>query len=486
MSRSIAFLGTGSDVGKSIISAGVGFLLAKRGYRVAPFKAQNMSNNSYVTRDGGEMGRAQVVQARACGVEPSTDMNPILLKPSSHTGSQIIVNGKLYKTVEAREYYNLTKVCSDYAFKSLHKLIEMYDILVIEGAGSCTEMNLRDRDFVNFATAIEANAAVILVADIERGGVFSQIIGTLELLSDREKSLVKGIIINKFRGDLSLFDSGVEYIQNRCNIPVLGVIPWMDNVPLEEEDSVAVFNKIDPITIIDEIYNIGIVVTPHVSNYTDFFPLENLNGVGVSYLSKPNSIDKFDALIIAGTKSVISDLRFLKERGWEAALHSFKGRVVGVCGGYQMLGSRIVDLEGVDGVVGTENGFNLLTAETTFLMDKVVNNSLGFSSLWGCKISGYQIHNGITTHNQEPFITISKEKYDGEIDSYKRVIGTYFHGLFESVDTVRALLNWIDPSRVSKIDFNNCQFESGINSVGKHLLDSLDFEKIISIIEEQD
>jgi len=484
MSRSIAFLGTGSDVGKSVITAGVGHILHRLGYSVAPFKAQNMSNNSFVTQSGGEMGRAQVVQARACDVEPTVDMNPVLLKPSSDTGSQVIIHGTVFDSVEARDYYEMSAYCREKAFESLRKLQDEYDLLVIEGAGSCSEMNLKRRDFVNFAAAVEADAAVILVADIERGGVFAQVVGTIELLEPHERALVKGIIINKFRGDVTLFDSGVTFLEERYGIPIIGVVPWMADMPLEEEDAVALYSQIDPIKPKEGVYKIGVVVAPHVSNYTDFAPLESVDGVGLTYLSTPNKCSEFDLLIIAGTKSVISDLQFLKSKGWESTLSQFNGKILGVCGGYQMLGKEITDHFGIDGKPGYESGFGLLSGITTFAGSKQVKNSSGESALWGTEVAGYEIHNGVTVHEGEPFCWFGTTP-DGEVSSDQRIAGTYLHGLFEESSTVRALLNWVDPSRVSRVTIVPDSFSDAITKVADHLSQALDIETLLNIIGEK-
>ncbi len=483
MSRSLAFLGTASDVGKSVITASVGYLLERRGFRVAPYKAQNMSNNSFVTSSGGEMGRAQVVQARACGIEPHTDMNPILLKPASDTGSQVVIHGKVFTSVEARDYYKMSVQCREAAFESLHRLQEQYDLLVIEGAGSCAEINLRGRDFVNFPAALEADAAVILVADIERGGVFAQIVGTLELLSSEERALVKGIVINCFRGDVSLFDSGVTFIEERCKLPVLGVVPWMADMPLEEEDAVALYGQIDPSEPIIGDVSIGVIVSPHVSNYTDFAPLSSCSGVGVTFLTKPKFLDSFDCLIIAGTKSVISDLRYLKKRGWEKALNEFPRNILGVCGGYQMLGEMISDPEGIDGPAGEEAGFALLPARTHFESTKRLNNSRGVSELFKGSVSGYEIHNGCTKHSAAPFAALDCGIDDGAISENGRVAGTYLHGLFEEPDTVRNFLNWIVPDKADLVKITADPFQEGIAKVAEHVADALDMEQLIAIVE---
>lgn len=482
MPRSLAFLGTASDVGKSVITASVGYLLEHHGLAVAPYKAQNMSNNSFVTSEGGEMGRAQVVQARACGIEPHTDMNPILLKPASDTGSQVVINGKVFKSVEARDYYTMSSHCRKAAFESLHRLQEQYDLLVIEGAGSCAEINLRGRDFVNFPAALEADAAVILVADIERGGVFAQIVGTLELLTPEERALVKGVIINRFRGDVSLFDSGVSFLEERTGVPVLGVVPWMSDMPLEEEDAVALYSMIDPAEPAGGSVKVGVIVSPHVSNYTDFAPLSTCEGVGVTFMTKPNNLHEFDVLILAGTKSVVSDLRYLKERGWHEALHSYDGKIFGICGGYQMLGEKIIDLHGIDGTAGDESGFGLLPTETIFEPKKRLSNSTGYSELFNCEVSGYEIHHGVTSGGSS-FARLNDGISDGAVSQNGRVAATYLHGIFENPNTVKAFLNWAVPEKSSDISITADPFQEGMAQVAKHVESALNMELLMKIVE---
>lgn len=484
MARSLAFLGTASDVGKSVITAAIGYLLEHRGISVAPYKAQNMSNNSFVTKENGEMGRAQVVQARACAVEPHTDMNPILLKPASDTGSQVVIHGHVYNSVEARDYYEMSKFCRDKAFESLYRLREKYDCLIIEGAGSCAEMNLRGRDFVNFPTALEADAAVILIADIERGGVFAQVVGTLELLSPEEKALVKGVIINRFRGDISLFESGVQFLEERTGVPILGVVPWMQDMPLEEEDAVALYGQIDPDHVVQGEIKIGVVVAPHVANYTDFAPLLVCEGIGVTFVTKPDHIDLFDTIIIAGTKSTVSDLAYLKKRGWKEALADFNGKIWGICGGYQMLGKTVSDMEGIDGTASEESGFELLDTKTHFERSKRLSNSTGNSSLFGT-VAGYEIHCGRTESNEDSFVTLSDGVLEGAVRSDNRVAGSYLHGIFERPETVKAFLNWAVPDKADRITIHEDPFQNAISRVAEHVGSALDMERIFTIVEER-
>ena len=376
--KAIAFLGTGSDVGKSIVVTAIGRIFKNLGYSVAPYKAQNMSNNSYVTLEGGEMGRAQVVQAEACGVEPHTDMNPVLLKPNTDIGAQVVLQGKAVGNALAADYFKDTSKIRQPAFQSLEKLKAAHDLVVIEGAGSCGEVNLRSRDFVNFETAHAADAPVILVADIDRGGVFAQLIGTLKVIPEADRKRVAGFIINKFRGDAALFDDGIQYLEKETGLPVLGLIPYFRHIEIDPEDGLPLETVIDPQTgPLPGKINIACIRLPHISNFTDFNPLIRNDAVSFHYLSQPRKLEGYDALILPGTKNVRFDLQWLKDNGWEELIADFKGQVLGVCGGFQMLGNSIQDPHGVEGEPGDTPGFGLLDIETVLEKEKVLSRSQG-------------------------------------------------------------------------------------------------------------
>ena len=335
MAHAIAVLGTGSDVGKSLIAAGFCRLLYRSGVRVAPFKAQNMSLNSFVTPEGGEMGRAQVLQAQACGVSPHVIMNPILLKPEADSQSQVIVQGKVWERQGAQEYFTKKAVLWEKVKASYEMLAKTYEVIVIEGAGSAAEMNLRDRDIVNWPVAQMADAAVILLADIDRGGVFAQVIGTMDLLAPEERQRVMGVVINKFRGDLTLFDDGVKIIEERIGVPVLGVLPYLKNVELDQEDSVAIEQyRMTPFET--ETVNIAVVLLPHMSNFTDFNQLAAESDVALRYVASPNELHGADVIILPGSKTTIADLDYLRKAGFDEALtkQGQQGReIIGICGG---------------------------------------------------------------------------------------------------------------------------------------------------------
>jgi adenosylcobyric acid synthase len=399
---SVAILGTGSDVGKSLVAAGICRLLYRAGTNVAPFKAQNMSLNSYVTPDGGEMGRAQVLQAQACGLAPHVDMNPILLKPEADEKSQVIVHGKVWRSQEARDYFERKSPLFEFVKASYDRLASQYSVLVIEGAGSAAEMNLRDRDIVNWPVVEMADAAVILVADIDRGGVFAQVIGTMDLLAPKERQRVIGVVINKFRGDLSLFDDGIKIIEERTGVPVLGVVPYLRNLELDQEDSVDIERfRMTPFGT--ETVNVAVVLLPHMSNFTDFNQLAAESDVALRYVASLKELQGADVVILPGSKTTIADLAYLRKSGFEDAFTAHMhqgGEMIGVCGGYQMLGNTIADPRHVE-PGGSSKGLGLLDVETELLTSKktvqVRAQALSAFLDHGCLVEGYEIHMGVTT-----------------------------------------------------------------------------------------
>ena len=399
--RPLMILGSGSDVGKSIMVAGLCRIFRQEGIRVAPFKAQNMALNSFITPEGGEMGRAQVTQAQAAGLTPHVDMNPILLKPSSEVGSQVIVHGQVYGNFSAQEYYRHKPCLTQKVMESFRRLSRDYDLIVLEGAGSAVELNLKKNDLVNFSMARKAGAAVLLVADIDRGGVFAATIGTFHLLTPTERRLLAGFIINKFRGDAALFKEGERIIERRTRRPVLGVVPYAPDLALPEEDSVALGRKQSgnswPET---NALKVGVVRLPHLSNYTDFDPLEQEPGVALRYLDHRHGLEGADLLILPGTKNTISDLVYLKETGLFEQIQAHVrrgGHLLGICGGYQILGQEVRDPLGVEGPSRTEAGLGLLPVITTMAGAKTTTQvqarTPGGHSL---VIEAYEIHMGET------------------------------------------------------------------------------------------
>ena len=462
----IMVLGTASGVGKSTVATALCRYYKNKGFKVAPFKALNISLNSYVTEDGLEMGRAQVVQAEACELKPMAYMNPILLKPSVNNKTQVIVNGKVHCTMDAYKYKELNKELKKIVKETFDNFSKDYEVMILEGSGSCAEINLRDTDIANMSMAKSADADVILVADIDRGGVFASVLGTLMLLRDEERARVKGVIINKFRGNVDYFKDAMKQLEDIIKVPVLGVLPYFE-LDIEDEDSVTERIKNKAITGLD----IVIIRLPHMSNFTDFNNIERLKDVTVRYVDNVEEINDPDLVIIPGTKNTINDLRYIKKVGIFDKIKNLEKRgsiILGICGGYQMLGNNISDLKGIEGEVTSENGFGLLDIETIFneekrtkQVDGIIENSCGiFKSCIGIKVKGYEIHNGVTNIKDESTIFIKGENNEalGVYNKEKNVLGTYLHGIF---DEKEFLLNFINDIRESK----------GLNIIEKELLD---------------
>ena len=472
--------GTMSNAGKSLVAAGLCRLLHQEGFRVAPFKSQNMALNSFITREGLEMGRAQVMQAEAAGTEPSVYMNPILLKPTSDVGSQVIVNGRVRGNMKAREYFEYKKELIPDILAAVEHLSEDYDIIVIEGAGSPAEINLKDHDIVNMGMAELVDAPVLLVGDIDRGGVFAQLLGTLELLEPEERSRVKGLIINKFRGDKTILDPGIRMLQERSGIPVVGVLPYMD-ISLEDEDSLSERLENRREGRID----IAVIRLPYISNFTDFNVFDAFPETNVRYVTRIQELGSPDLLILPGSKSTVNDMRWLKESGLDAAVIGYAragGIVFGICGGYQMLGERIGDPECTE-TGGEIGGLGLLPLETELAPEKVMGQTEGsfrevtgaLKGLSGRTYRGYEIHMG-RTHivGEEPRnhgvgedrARIFTENGTGY--SSGNVYGTYIHGIFDAEEVVPELLRVLAERKglsrdgveeISYADFKDRQFD---------------------------
>lgn len=477
---------TMSSAGKSLLCAGLCRLLREEGYRVAPFKSQNMALNSYITRDGLEMGRAQAVQARAAGLEPDVRMNPILLKPTSDQGSQVIVNGRVRGNYRASEYYAFKHTLLPDIQSAYEALAAEYDVVVLEGAGSPAEINLKQGDFVNMGMAKLARAPVLLIGDIDRGGVFAQLYGTLALLEEDERQLVKGTIINKFRGELALLESGLQQLQSLTHKPVAGVVPWLD-VDLEDEDSLSQrFSARTRAAVLD----IAVIRLPRISNFTDFAPLEATDGVGVRYITRPAELGTPDLVILPGTKSTLSDLRWLRTQGLASAICKLAARnipVLGICGGYQMLGRRITDAVGAEGG-GTLDGLGLLPVETVFSIEKRQTQVTGRVLPWDTPVQGYEIHMGRTTVDPAapPFVRLSGGREDGCIQG--SVMGSYLHGFFDEAESRTALLTALCEKKgvsleAPALDWEDYQ-ETQYKKLAQALRESLDLTLIHRILEE--
>lgn len=448
MAKNIMFQGTASTVGKSIMTAALCRVLNDEGYQVAPFKAQNMALNSFVTKEGKEMGRAQVVQAEAARVEPTVAMNPVLLKPTGDMGSQVIVHGQVYKNLSAKDYYSNKEHLMAEVKKAYKCLDEAFDVIVIEGAGSPAEINLRKNDIVNMGLAEAVDSPVILIGDIDKGGVFAQIYGTYMLLSPSEQKRIKGYIINKFRGDVSLLTPGLEMFRDYLDIPCLGVVPWRD-IQVDDEDSVTDrFMKKEDAPIV-----IGVVRLPYLSNFTDFTVLDLEEDVSVRYILAPEDFDEVDMVVLPGSKSTIKDLTFLKKKNVDQAIiraHRKGVPIMGICGGYQMLGDRIEDPEHVEGDGEVIGGLGLLAMTTKMATTKhtvqsegeVLVAPRGVPDGGNLKVNGYEIHMGVTTlgDGARPWIQLADGHMDGAINEAGDVFGTYLHGVFDHHSLRQAIL----------------------------------------------
>lgn len=443
--RCIMVQGTMSGAGKSMLCTALCRIFSQDGYRVAPFKSQNMALNSYVTRDGLEMGRAQVVQAQAAGIEPDVRMNPVLLKPCSDTGSQVIVQGEVRGRMPAAEYFRYKKQLIPEILEAYRSLSAQYDVIVIEGAGSPAEINLKADDIVNMGLAKLVNAPVLLAGDIDRGGVFAQLYGTVALLEPDERARVGGLVINKFRGDPTILHPGLSMLEARTQIPVLGVVPYLD-VDLDDEDSLA--PRLENETIHKPI-DITVIRLPRLSNFTDFTPLENHPVLGIRYASNPSVLGHPDLIILPGTKSTMEDLLWMRQNGLEAAVlkaASAGTPILGVCGGYQMLGQTLQDPEGTEGNLPghTLHGLGLLPVDTVFTAQKTRTRVQAVTlrgALADARLEGYEIHMGSTQVHGEPFCMLHNGITEGCCQGL--VFGTYLHGLFDTGELTVKLANWL-------------------------------------------
>ena len=512
MAKTLMIQGTMSNAGKSILTAGILRILKQDGFRAAPFKSQNMALNSYITREGLEMGRAQVVQAEAAMTEPLADMNPILLKPTNDIGSQVIVQGVAIGNMPAREYFAYKKTLIPKIMESFHRLEEKFDVIVIEGAGSPAEINLKKDDIVNMGMAELVDAPVILAGDIDRGGVFAQLYGTVMLLEPKERERVKGLVINKFRGDKTILDPGIQMIEDLCQIPVVGVVPFM-NLDIEDEDSLS--------SALEQkkaggLVDIAVIRLPRISNFTDFQVFSCIPEVSLRYVSSVKELGRPDLVIIPGTKSTIEDLLWMRSCGLEAAVKKLAGAeipVFGICGGYQIMGNTITDKAGAEQKAGSSNtqvrGMELLPIDTEFETEKVRTRVAGtfgqvtgiLKELSGLEIEGYEIHMGIS-HSADPdagfmtqvteiqqrstISTLSKlQKQDGI--SYGNCYGTYLHGIFDRPGVAEAITRillkkkGLDGETVASFDYQRYK-EQQYDKLADVLRQSLDMKAIYEMM----
>ena len=509
--RNLMIQGTASDVGKSVITAGICRILYENGEKVAPFKSQNMSLNSFITKDGKEMGRAQVVQAEAACIEPRAEMNPILMKPTGDKNAQIIFNGEVYGDLSAIDY-DTKKVYFKTKIKEIYETLDKdFDSIILEGAGSPAEINLRERDLVNMGMAELVDAPVILVGDIDKGGVFASLYGTIALLPKEEQKRIKGVIINKFRGDIKLLEDGLKMLEDLINIPVLGVVPYL-RLEIDEEDAVSDRLKVVRETKEDEI-SVKIIRMPYMSNFTDFNVLFSLDGINASYAKDKNDLSDADIIIIPGSKSTVKDLMYLKDNGYEEILKVQKEKgsyIFGICGGFQMLGTEIRDTGKIEGDIESIKGLGLLDIVTEFEDKKVMtqvkcsiteDESL-LSGLEDFTVEGYEIHMGRTIFvgaNAKEFLRIKSSlgKSDMRVEGYSsvdsKVYGTYVHGIFDTLGFTKKIASNIRNSKGISYKEKETKFktykdvkEAEYTKLAAILRDSLDLEKIYDILDGKD
>ena len=473
--------GTTSDAGKSVLVAGICRVLKRKGVSVAPFKPQNMALNSAVTVDGGEIGRAQALQALACGIEPTTDMNPVLLKPSSDTGAQVIIHGKAVQDMEAKRFHDYKKVALNAVLESSNRLCGDYQRVIVEGAGSPAEINLRQNDIANMGFAEAVDCPVIIVADIDRGGVFAHLVGTLELLSPSEQNRVVGFVINRFRGDIRLLQSGLDWLEEKTGKPVLGVIPYLHGLYLDAEDAITTAQelKLKP----EKALNVVVPVLSRISNHTDFDALKLHPSVNLTFCPLSEAPGQADLIILPGSKNVRKDLELLIKHDWHHHLNRhlrYGGKLLGICGGYQMLGRRVSDPEGVEDQPGTSPGLGYLACETILEKEKQLKRVRGTLNLGELPvhIRGYEIHCGVTQVEGKSLVKLTDGRLDGTMSADGQVAGTYLHGLFDQPITCASLLAWAGLKDAGNdVDMDNHR-EQQLNWLADTLEKSLDFSKL--------
>ncbi|MEN5256464.1 adenosylcobyric acid synthase [Pseudomonas protegens] len=462
--------GTTSDAGKSTLVTALCRWLRRQGVSVVPFKPQNMALNSAVTADGGEIGRAQAVQAQAANLAPHTDMNPVLLKPNSDTGSQVIIHGRAVTSMNAVAYHDYKAIAMQAVLASHERLKSAYQVVMVEGAGSPAEINLRAGDIANMGFAEAVDCPVLLIADINRGGVFAHLVGTLELLSPSEQARVKGFIINRFRGDLALLQPGLDWLEARTGKPVIGVLPYVLDLHLEAEDGI----DQRQVGKVEQLLKVVVPVLPRISNHTDFDPLRLHPQVDLQFIGPGQAIPAADLIILPGSKSVRGDLAYLRSNGWDRAVARhlrYGGKVLGICGGLQMLGEQVHDPLGLEGAAGSSPGLGLLAFETVLEEEKQLRNVSGRLSLENAAVSGYEIHAGVTRGPALELAAVQLDdgRSDGACSADGQILGTYLHGLFETPAACSALLRWAGLEAVQEVDY--------------HALRERDIERLADLVE---
>ncbi|ENM5894176.1 cobyric acid synthase [Vibrio mimicus] len=477
-SKALMVQGTTSDAGKSVLVAGLCRVLARRGIKVAPFKPQNMALNSAVTPDGGEIGRAQAVQAQACGIAPSVHMNPVLLKPNSDTGAQVILQGRALSNMEANAYHDYKKVAMDTVMDSFQRLQNDYEAVMIEGAGSPAEINLRANDIANMGFAEKADIPVVIVADIDRGGVFAHLYGTLALLSETEQARVKGFVINRFRGDIALLQSGLDWLEQKTGKPVIGVLPYLHGFDLEAEDAISAHQTLSA----DRQLRVAVPVFTRISNHTDFDPLRLNPNIDFRYVGQGESLSGADLIILPGTKSTRADLAYLRSQGWDKEIlrhMRLGGKVMGICGGFQMLGEWVHDPLGIEGEAGSSEGLGLFAMETELTAEKRLTNVQGSLMLDGQEViaQGYEIHAGRSTwaEDQKSPILLSDGSVDGLVSDCNQLFGTYLHGIFDRPETALRVCQWAGAAEIEQYDHRAVQ-ERAIDRIADAIEEHLDLK----------
>jgi adenosylcobyric acid synthase len=477
--QSLMVQGTTSDAGKSTLVAALCRILKRRGVRVAPFKPQNMALNSAVTVDGGEIGRAQALQALAAGLAPHTDFNPVLLKPTTDKKAQVVIHGHVAADLNARDYHEYKPRAMGAVLESWGRLTAAYDAVLVEGAGSPAEINLRDRDIANMGFAEAVDCPVIIVADIDRGGVFAHLVGTLELLSPTEQARVKGFVINRFRGDIGLLESGLRWLEQRTGKPVLGVLPYLHGLMLDAEDAIATSAMAKGQTRLKVVAP----AYPRVSNHNDLDPLRLHPEVDFRWVGPGETPPAADLIVLPGSKAVRADIDWLRQQGWEAAIKKhlrYGGKVIGLCGGYQMLGEWLHDPQGLEGRPGSSPGLGVLAVETTLEAEKQLRNVSGHLALPGSPaMTGYEIHLGMTRGAalQQGAVQLADGRSDGAISADNQVFATYCHGLFDHPQALTALLAWAGMQESAQVDFA-ARREADLDRLADSVEAALDWSKM--------
>jgi adenosylcobyric acid synthase len=481
MKTTLMIQGTTSDAGKTTLVAGLCRVLKRRGFSVAPFKPQNMALNSAVTIDNGEIGRAQAVQAQACRIEPHSDMNPVLLKPCSDTGAQVIIHGKAISDMEAQTFHDYKATAMQAVLESYHRLQKKYDVILVEGAGSPAEINLREGDIANMGFAEAVDCPVLLIADIDKGGVFAHLMGTLNLLSASEQNRIKGFVINRFRGDINLLTSGLDWLEHNSHKKVFGVLPYLQGFHLEAEDAINTENT----ELADQHIKVIVPVLPRISNHTDFDALRLHPQVDLQFIGPEQAIPACDLVILPGSKNVRNDLKWLQQNHWPEYLQRhlrYGGKVIGICGGFQMLGKTIHDPDAIEGDAGSSSALAYFDMETTLQTEKQLHRKTGQLWLNNAEVNGYEIHAG---QSQGPALEhpaiMSNGLSDGALSLDQQIMGTYFHGLFDHQDACKNLLEWAGVQQVQSIDYFQIR-ENGINQLANAIEQHLDMDALMCLL----